>query len=126
MTMKDLNTYRQLLDKAQTQAGRESGHLEALAIDSSPDELDRIQQANDRHQAISSLERNSSRLREIRSALRRIQKGQFGLCAGCEEAISPRRLAAVPWAAFCIQCQEISEREQESNGHEIAALEMAL
>ncbi len=126
MTTKDLSAYRQLLEKAQAQAGRGRVHLEALAIDSSPDELDRIQQANDRHQAIGSLERSSSRLREIQLALRRMQGGQFGLCAGCEETISPRRLAAVPWAAFCIQCQETAEREQESHGHEIAALEMAL
>ena len=48
-------------------------------------------------------------------ALRRIEDGSFGVCLHCEEDISPKRLAAVPWAAFCIQCQEIADRSQVDN-----------
>lgn len=32
-----------------------------------------------------------------------------GLCAACEQRISPKRLAALPWAKYCIACQEVRE-----------------
>jgi DnaK suppressor protein len=35
------------------------------------------------------------------------------VCMHCEEDISIKRLHAVPWAAYCIQCQEIADRNQE-------------
>lgn len=45
-------------------------------------------------------------LREVEAALRRIQQATYGVCAACEEPISTKRLAAVPWAKFCVKCQE--------------------
>jgi len=45
-------------------------------------------------------------LKEIDAALDRMNAGDYGVCAACGEAISPRRLAAIPWALNCIQCQE--------------------
>ena len=36
----------------------------------------------------------------------------YGVCLHCEEDISPKRLAAVPWTAYCIQCQELADRNQ--------------
>jgi len=44
--------------------------------------------------------------------LRRIDEGSFGVCLHCEEDISPKRLAAVPWTPFCIRCQEIADRSR--------------
>jgi RNA polymerase-binding transcription factor len=68
--------------------------------------------ASDRYVAIDNLERDSIRLAEVRSALRRVNAGGFGFCLGCEEKINPQRLAAVPWASFCIICQEALDREK--------------
>jgi len=45
-------------------------------------------------------------LKEIDAALDRMATGDYGVCAACGDAISPRRLAAIPWAANCIRCQE--------------------
>lgn len=45
-------------------------------------------------------------LREVQDALRRIEQGHYGVCLHCEEAISPKRLDAVPWARYCVRCQE--------------------
>ncbi len=90
-----------------------------LEADASPDELDRIQQAAERDYAIGSLERKFSRLREVKAALRRLDDGTFGVCASCEEDITPKRLAAVPWAPFCIVCQEAADRERKSPTREI-------
>ena len=41
---------------------------------------------------------------EIRAALGRIAAGSYGICAGCGEAIPPRRLEALPYTGHCISC----------------------
>lgn len=48
-------------------------------------------------------------LDDIEAALRRIEKGEFGLCESCHKRISSERLRAMPWARYCIQCQSKSE-----------------
>jgi DnaK suppressor protein len=45
-------------------------------------------------------------LREISGALHRIDGGTYGVCMECEEPISSKRLDAVPWARYCVSCQE--------------------
>jgi len=122
MTKTELNAFRRALENRQTELGNGNRNREALAIETSPDELDRIEQASDRDYAISHLERNSNRLREVRTALRRIDAGTFGICIGCEENINPKRLAAVPWASSCIVCQEAADREQKTPRSEIDTL----
>ena len=49
---------------------------------------------------------NAEQLRQINDALQRIKDGTYGVCADCEKPISPKRLQAVPWAKYCVQCQE--------------------
>jgi DnaK suppressor protein len=51
-------------------------------------------------------------LHEVQSALRRIDAGTFGTCLDCEEYISLKRLAAVPWGPSCITCQEAADRNR--------------
>jgi DnaK suppressor protein len=48
----------------------------------------------------------------IDGALKRIKDGTFGECANCEEEMQQKRLDAVPWAAYCIECQEKKETGQ--------------
>jgi DnaK suppressor protein len=81
----------------------------------SPDELERIQLASERDIAISNLERDSSRLREVRAALRRVDAGTSGSCIECESEINPKRLTAIPCASSCIVCQEAASREQKAH-----------
>ena len=45
-------------------------------------------------------------LREVEGAIQRLKDGVYGICLRCEQPISPKRLHAVPWARFCIACQE--------------------
>jgi len=49
---------------------------------------------------------NAEQLRQIKEALQRINDGTYGICADCEKPISTKRLQAVPWAKYCVQCQE--------------------
>jgi DnaK suppressor protein len=112
MTKVELNGFRSALESRQTDLRNGSKNREALAIETSPDELDRIQHASERDMAIGNLERDSARLLEVRSALLRINAGTFGFCVGCGENINPKRLAAVPSASFCIVCQEAADLEK--------------
>jgi DnaK suppressor protein len=75
----------------------------------SADELDRTQHAQERDLAMGGLDRNARRLRKVRAALTRINAGTFGICLDCEKEISMKRLAAMPWTASCIVCQEAGE-----------------
>jgi DnaK suppressor protein len=45
-------------------------------------------------------------LKQVDAALDRLATGDFGVCAACGDEISPKRLAAIPWAHCCIVCQE--------------------
>ncbi len=45
-------------------------------------------------------------LREISGALHRLETEQYGVCLECEEPISEKRLNAVPWARYCVPCQD--------------------
>jgi DnaK suppressor protein len=56
----------------------------------------------------STQERRLLRLTEM--ALRRMEEGSFGECANCGNAINQKRLEAVPWAQYCVPCQEKFER----------------
>lgn len=54
-------------------------------------------------------ENDRSQLMLIDAALERIENGDYGECEECAEKITETRLKAIPWAAFCIECQERME-----------------
>jgi DnaK suppressor protein len=112
MIESELNNYKKVLKAKQAELGQLVRNRDGIAIETSPDALDEVQYAAERELAIRNLDRDSSVLRKVSSALLRIEDGSFGVCLHCEEDISPKRLAAVPWTAFCIQCQEIADRRQ--------------
>ena len=51
-------------------------------------------------------------LRDVVSALQRIDDGNFGACERCGEAIAEKRLEALPFARHCIECQRAVEEEE--------------
>jgi len=73
--------------------------------------MDEIQSASERDLAIGNVDRESILLRAVKAALLRRRNGSFGICIECESEISAKRLAAVPWAPRCIQCQEAADRD---------------
>jgi DnaK suppressor protein len=76
-------------------------------------EPDTVDQAASGYEKGSLLERSNQErqlLRAIDSALGRIQDETYGKCLSCGKQIGERRLAAVPWTPYCIQCEESFER----------------
>ena len=47
-----------------------------------------------------------NKLRQLDAALRRLNEGEYGVCRACEESIPARRLQVIPWAEYCVQCQD--------------------
>jgi DnaK suppressor protein len=75
------------------------------------DIFDEMQRAADRAALLESREQDSTTLREIRRALERIADGAYGECQECDRPIATSRLDAIPWARFCVKCQERAELE---------------
>jgi DnaK suppressor protein len=55
-------------------------------------------------------ENESRQLTLIDEALLRIGDEEYGTCLNCEKDINQKRLAAIPWARFCLDCQELLEK----------------
>jgi DnaK suppressor protein len=56
------------------------------------------------------LSRAQLELDAVNAALQRMDRGDFGTCERCRDAIAPARLRAVPEARLCLDCQRASER----------------
>jgi len=113
MTKTELNKYKEILENKQAELEKVLRNRDAITIEKSPDALDEVQNAAERELAIRNLDRESNLLRNVRAALHRIDDGMYGICLHCEEDISLKRLNAVPWAPYCIACQEVADRNQE-------------
>jgi DnaK suppressor protein len=96
---------------------------EVIAIEKTPDAIDEGQFAGERELAIINLNRESALLRDIDDALSRLADGSYGTCLHCDQQIKPKRLEAVPWAKYCVQCQETADRQElaESIEYELRA-----
>lgn len=58
--------------------------------------------------SLSDAERNLLML--IEEAFGRVKDGSYGVCTNCGAEIGEKRLQAVPWTPFCIDCQELQEK----------------
>jgi DnaK suppressor protein len=112
MTKVELDKYKQVLEAKEAELIGHSRNRDEIVIEKAPDAMDEIQLAGERELAIRALDRDSYMLRQLRAALARVADGSYGVCAHCEEDISIKRVNAVPWAAFCIKCQEQVDRHE--------------
>ena len=74
---------------------------------------DIVDRANNHYQRefmfnLSSSERGL--LRQVETALDRLDQGEYGICDHCRDKIGAQRLKAIPWARYCVDCQEKEER----------------
>ena len=94
-----LNMYKQDL-----RAGQES------ADDGTEDIVDRANNSYNRELMFSLSDGERQLVLQIDAALQRMDAGAYGRCANCGRPIALQRLQAVPWARFCIDCQELQEK----------------
>jgi DnaK suppressor protein len=113
MKIASMGWVKEILERKEAELVQVLRNRDGIAIEKSADQMDEIQYASERDLAIRSVDRESNLLRQVRAALRRIHDGSFGTCMECEWAISSKRLAAVPWASRCIQCQDAADRDRQ-------------
>jgi DnaK suppressor protein len=99
-----------LREKAHELRRRMSAEKAAAIVSRLEDPSDSGDLSQQSHEEWLFLNRNSlekSLLRDVEEALGRVQDGTYGVCQECEEPISAKRLQALPWAKFCVRCQEM-------------------
>ena len=109
MGKNEVNRFRDVLAAKVAELERLIRQRDGIKVERSADQLEEIQAASQRALAVCNLDRDFNQLRGARAALRRIQEGSSGTCQQCDDDIHPKRLAAVPWATFCIRCQESAD-----------------
>ena len=109
MKKQDIEGCRRVLQtkKGQLLSGRHKA--EGIIVERVPDSIEELTMEMERSMAVDALNRNAALLGQVTEALDRIEAGNYGVCMACENAISPKRLAALPWAALCLECQRMAE-----------------
>jgi DnaK suppressor protein len=54
-------------------------------------------------------------LRLVEEALDRMDAGDYGVCLACDEPIAEKRLRALPWARYCVSCQDSAGFELDAH-----------
>ena len=78
--------------------------------ESEHDPMDQMQSMKLREEHAARLGQLSRTLAQVDRSLHALSEGSYGLCVECEEPISPKRLEIIPWASYCVRCQERLER----------------
>ena len=83
-----------------------------LSIDDSetPDPVDLAVRNYSKNVMLAVSENDSRQIILINEALERIADEEYGTCQNCEKEINPKRLDAIPWARYCLNCQELVEQ----------------
>ena len=61
---------------------------------------------NEVHMQLKLKQTDARLLQAIEEALCRMEKGTYGICRDCGDAIAPARLEAIPWTRVCIACKQ--------------------
>ena len=78
--------------------------------ESADDSVDRANNSFNRELMFTLSDTERQMLIWVEEAFQRLDKDEYGDCTYCGEPIGLARLKAVPWARFCIKCQESEER----------------
>ena len=83
-----------------------------LSVDDAetPDPVDLAVRNYSKNVMLAVSENESRQLILINEALERLEDEEYGLCQNCEKEINPKRLDAIPWARYCLNCQELVEQ----------------
>jgi len=99
-----------LAQKAELTA-RMHSRIGEVHIDREPDdEAALASNSTTKDMVAATLERERRTVQEIEGALKRLESGEYGLCASCDKPIPDARLKALPCARVCVRCAEQGSR----------------
>ncbi|HVC50905.1 MAG TPA: TraR/DksA family transcriptional regulator [Stellaceae bacterium] len=90
---------------AATESSRQPVQLDQTTV-GRVSRMDAVQQ---QAMALEAERRRGLELRRIEAALRRIEKGEYGICVSCGEEIAPKRLDLDPTVPTCVKCARSAE-----------------
>ncbi len=76
------------------------------------DAVDKAESSYTKEFLLSLTDAEREQLSQIQAALRRLEKGEYGICQSCGQPINKKRLKIIPWTSLCINCQEKKEKEE--------------
>jgi DnaK suppressor protein len=82
-----------------------------VETDIAQDVADKAESSYTKEFLLSLSDAEREQLFEIDAALKRIERKEFGSCQMCQKEINKKRMNAIPWTPYCIECQEKSESE---------------
>ena len=119
MTKKDMEKYRRLLDDKKSSLSSEIAKTrsaeEETTEESTQDIADKAVSSYTREFLYSLTDGERTTLLQIDDALARVEEGTYGFCLNCAQLMTEKRLNAVPWAPYCLDCQELSEKGMLQN-----------
>lgn len=119
LTKKELEKYRKLLQEKKTALSAEIAKTrsaeEETTEESTQDIADKAVSSYTREFLYSLTDGERHTLLRIDDALLRIDAGTYGFCVNCNSAMTEKRLNAVPWAPYCLDCQELAEKGMLQN-----------
>jgi len=74
------------------------------------DSIDQATQSLDKEILFELSDNERKMLGDIEAALRKMEKGTYGLCEHCKRTIEKKRIKALPSARYCMSCQSGSEK----------------
>jgi RNA polymerase-binding transcription factor len=115
MDKRNLEKYRKKLDEKRAEIVRDfqknmNYRKESVADDGTQDIADKANMAYNKEFIFSLTDAERDLLQLIEDAIKRIEEAEFGVCSSCSNEIKTTRLEAVPWAKYCISCQELQEQ----------------
>src|SRR5690606_31811589 len=117
--------YRNLLDLRERLLNQMSGLAKESAEEMASYSLHMADSGTDnfdRDFALSLLSADQDAVYEIEEALKRIEKGTYGICELTGETIPKARLDAIPWTRFTVEAQAQLEREGALRQRRLGAL----
>ena len=114
VSKKELERYRRLLDEKKSSLSQEIAKTrsaeEETTEESTQDIADKAVSSYTREFLYSLADGERGTLLQIDEALARIDEGSYGFCTNCGQPMAEKRLTAVPWAPYCVDCQELAEK----------------
>ncbi|MFN0279048.1 MAG: TraR/DksA family transcriptional regulator [Pyrinomonadaceae bacterium] len=83
-----------------------------LSVDDAetPDPVDLAVRNYSKNVMLAVSENETKHLTLIDEAILRVEDKEYGSCLNCDKDINAKRLAAIPWARYCLDCQELLEK----------------
>jgi DnaK suppressor protein len=119
MNKKEREEFKRKLLERKVQIGQKLSEVynesKEMETNIAQDLVDKAETSYTKEFLLSLSDTEREQLNLIDDALKRIERKEFGTCQQCEKDISQKRLKALPWTPYCIECQEKAEEEQNTS-----------